>query len=615
MALFLAGFYVSSSTTKRHAKSGERLQHREESTTLQGSIGVNAVKENESQSNHRLLRNTAVSGIAILLVFLGLFFFSGSFDYSASGARPILLVVGLLLVAAILAFLGLGFARQIPESQHKKLMAVIFGLAVSIRLVALFSTPILEIDYYRYIWDGKVVCEGVSPYRYSPAQVLESRVTLDLDLNRVANLAVRSESNHTILSRVHFENYTTLYPPVSQLIFAATMKVTPEAASVDFQVIAMKIAMTLFDLGIMLLVWRLLFLARMHPGWLIAYAWNPLVIKEIANSGHLDSIAAFFLVLTLYLIVRYKLFPGTGLSRWLLVLAGLTLGLGVGAKLFPAVLFPAFLVTAINGGSQFGKRLFAGAVFSVAFAITSSLVLLPMFYKPEVSKFDEYGIDSTLLTASDDSVKSQDGFGGFFSSWRMNDPIFSTIYFNVKNNTQSSTQPWFVVTTKGWRTELDAQFRSFGFDGKDSAFTIARMLTLGMFSCFYLWQLTQIYFRGFSDRSDVAQFFRRVTSILALFLILQPTVNPWYFVWVAPLICLTDNRGWILASGFLMLYYSRFWFQSLVGTFTIGGHNFDGVKLFDHCFVFVEFGLIVAVLFFFSNRKYRRKPDRSGIAV
>ena len=576
---------------------------------------MNAVKDKELQSNQRLLANTAISGTAILLVFLGIFFISGSFDYNATQPRPTLLIVGFLLVTAVLTFLGLGFARQVPDSQHKKLMAIIFGLAVSIRLVALFSTPILEIDYYRYIWDGKVVCESVSPYRYSPAQVLESRVTVDRDLNRVANLAIRSESNHTILSRIHFENYTTLYPPVSQIVFAATMRLTPETASVEFQVIAMKFAMTLFDLGIMILVWRLLCLAGLHPGWLIAYAWNPLVIKEIANSGHLDSIAAFFAVLTLYLVVRYKLFPDAALSRWLLIFSGVTLGLGVGAKLFPVVLFPALLIATINGNSKFSDRLFAGTVFSFAFAITSSLVLFPMFYKPEVSKVDQYGIDTTLLTSPNDEAQNQDGFGGFFSSWRMNDPIFSTIYFNVKDNTKSSTQPWFVVSTEQWRSELNAQVRSLGFDREDMAFSISRMLTLGMFSCFYLWQLTQIYFRQFSNHSDVSQFVRRLTSILALFLILQPTVNPWYFVWVAPLICLTDNRGWILASGLLMLYYSRFWFQSLTGTFTIGGHNFDGVKLFDHCFVFVEFGLIVAVLFFFSNRKYRRKPDRSDIAV
>ena len=104
---------------------------------------MNAVKDKELQSNQRLLANTAISGTAILLVFLGIFFISGSFDYNATQPRPTLLIVGFLLVTAVLTFLGLGFARQVPDSQHKKLMAIIFGLAVSIRLVALFSTCLL----------------------------------------------------------------------------------------------------------------------------------------------------------------------------------------------------------------------------------------------------------------------------------------------------------------------------------------------------------------------------------------------------------------------------------------------------------------------------------------
>ena len=39
------------------------------------------------------------------------------------------------------------------------------------------------------------------------------------------------------------------------------------------------------------LVLRLLTQTGRHRGWAIAYGWCPLVIKEIANSGHLDALA------------------------------------------------------------------------------------------------------------------------------------------------------------------------------------------------------------------------------------------------------------------------------------------------------------------------------------
>ena len=573
------------------------------------------------QSNHQPLSNAAIAGLAVLLVFLLLFLISAPFEYSAQSTRPVLTVVGLMIFAATLAFVGLGFACQVSTFQYKKLLMVIFGLALSIRLVALFTTPILEIDYYRYIWDGKVVCEGVSPYRFSPAQVLKPGIAPGKHLEQVSQLATRSESNFVALNRIHYEKYTTLYPPVSQFVFAAVMKLTPESASIETHVIVMKIAMLLFDLGTILLLAGLLKMARIHLGWLIAYAWNPLVIKEIANSGHLDAIATFFVVLTLYLVVKQNLLSHVKSQRWWLVLAGVTLGLAVGAKLYPLVIFPALVVAVSAKGCEAVKRLMGGAVFSFAFVLTSCLVLVPMFNKhgdDEVSRVSQTAsqtmLEGSSLAAKSDPGKSRDGFGGFFSSWRMNDPIFSTVYFNLKSDTNESIQPWFVVTSKPWRGRLNQWFRSFGVDGNDPAHLIARALTLSLFSCFYLFQLVKLYNSEDRETQWVIHLVRRITLILAIFLVLQPTVNPWYFVWVAPLTCMTNNRGWLLASGFLMLYYTRFWFKSLTRTFAFGGQSFDGVSLFDHCFVFVEFGLIFAVLIFFQTRKRDETSDLQNAA-
>ncbi len=561
----------------------------------------------------------------MLMAFLALFFISAPFEYGAEQARPVLVVVGLLIATSVLAFVGLGFAIQVPQSQRSQLLWIVFGLALSIRLVAIFTTPILEIDYYRYIWDGKVVCEGVSPYRFSPAQVRESTASHDQELNRLGELSTRSHSNHVALSRIHYGEFTTVYPPVSQFVFAVAMGLTPESASVEAHVIATKIAMTLFDLGTMLLLLGLLKMARIHLGWLIAYAWNPLVIKEIANSGHLDSIATFLVVLTVCLVVRHRLFPLARSSSALLMLAGVTLGLGVGAKLYPVVLFPALLV-AIAGKSVHRKsgqpdnRLFAGAIFSIAFALTSYLVLLPLIHKHSSIAVGQVAIEAAtpatpLAAGESEATKSRDGFGGFFSSWRMNDPIFSTIYYNLKSDTKESMQPWFVITNKNWRNQLVNQFRSLGLDEENPAHLMTRILTLSLFSLPFVWHLAKLYHSKHNEERWVIDLMSRITFILALFLILQPTVNPWYFVWVAPLTCLTNNRGWLLASGVLTLYYLRFWFKSLAATFTLGGHSFEGVKMFDHCFVFVEFGLVVAALVCFSNHAKHCKIDDTTSAT
>ena len=39
-------------------------------------------------------------------------------------------------------------------------------------------------------------------------------------------------------------------------------------------------------------------------------------------------------------------------------------------------------------------------------------------------------------------------------------------------------------------------------------------------------------------------------------LIVSPTVHPWYLLWVLPLACLSESRGWILMTGTVFLSYA-----------------------------------------------------------
>jgi hypothetical protein len=41
-----------------------------------------------------------------------------------------------------------------------------------------------------------------------------------------------------------------------------------------------------------------------HLGWSLAYAWCPLAVKEVANTGHLDSIPVFLTVLAVHFGVK-----------------------------------------------------------------------------------------------------------------------------------------------------------------------------------------------------------------------------------------------------------------------------------------------------------------------
>lgn len=590
-------------------------------TTEKANLESHALKKQSAP-----IRNVCLCGCALLAIFAGLYWMSSPYEYGSKLDRPNLIVVGLLGAASVVSFYALINAFKVPHPQRKTLLLLIVSFAISTRLIAIFTCPILEVDYYRYLWDGKVVAEGISPYLYSPERVIEGDSGDTGTLAELSELSLRSESNRTILSRIHFEDHTTIYPPVSQAVFAAVMKWLPDTVSVETHIVVMKSALVLFDLGTMLLVFFLLRTFALNVGWLIVIAWNPLVIKEIANGGHLDSIATFFMVLSVVLLARWRLSRSAKTEICFLIGSGIALALGFGAKLFPVILLPA-LMTFV------GRKSWSQAIlFSLLFAAVSMVVLWPMIH-PIVGEYWPGESESALVenespdqsdpfpsdTNDDEPTETvaKHGAVGFFSKWRINDSIFSAVYLNFKDsNRKIDRTPWFVFTSTTFRKQFDDWCRENSIGGQNPAFFVAKVSTLGVFLCFYGWQLIALYRRRFdtgdADRQDCLVLLRRSVSILVVFLFLQPTVNPWYLVWIVPLACFANNRGWLLVSGLLLTYYSRFWFRSLAGSFPFLGRNYSGVGIYDHIVVWVVMLIVLVTLAAFSRSDLLGREHSAG---
>ncbi len=193
------------------------------------------------------------------------------------------------------------------------------------------GAPTLDNDLYRYLWDGKVSLAGIDPYAYAPVDP--------------ALKGLRDEQ----WGKIGYPHVKTPYPPAAQLLFAGLRYLSGGGPT------AAKALLGLFFAGSVWLLTAILSLAGKDRRWVILYAWNPLVLKELADSGHLEAAAVFFLLAAVFLSLR-----GRDAA------AGAALALGTMTKVFPVLALPFLL---------FRSR--RPAAFAAAFAAAASLLWLP----------------------------------------------------------------------------------------------------------------------------------------------------------------------------------------------------------------------------------------------
>src|SRR5690606_6877458 len=133
-----------------------------------------------------------------------------------------------------------------------------------------------------------------------------------------SDLALTHLRDGWIWPRVNHPEIPTIYPPVSQAIFALN-------AIWDGGTTSMRLVFVAIELGLVALVARWLKPAELNF-FLPAYLLNPLIVVELGWSGHLDVVAYMSLFAALLIWQR-----GDSGLRWVLA-AGLMLGLSISAK-------------------------------------------------------------------------------------------------------------------------------------------------------------------------------------------------------------------------------------------------------------------------------------------
>jgi hypothetical protein len=149
-------------------------------------------------------------------------------------------------------------------------LRVILVGAVLFRAALVPVPPTLSDDVFRYVWEGRVQAQGFDPYVLPPTAP-ELEHLRDSDWESINNPGA-----------------SAIYPPLAQLVFRAVARVGG--------VTTFKASFCILDVVLVMLVGRELRRRRAPAAHLAFYAWNPLVIVEVAGSGHLEPLALLPLV-------------------------------------------------------------------------------------------------------------------------------------------------------------------------------------------------------------------------------------------------------------------------------------------------------------------------------
>ncbi|MGY8885502.1 MAG: glycosyltransferase 87 family protein, partial [Flavobacteriales bacterium] len=248
-----------------------------------------------------------------------------------------------LLIAVLGTALYLGFAYDLVRSDFIKLISLygalffltykiiqlykgnfwlLASIGIAFRLAFIAAIPNLSQDFYRFLWDGRMLIQGINPYLFTPDYLLnDPTATLKFSMPQAQEL-FNGMGN---LNASHFSNY----PPINQLFFAIAGLFAGK--SILGSLVILRVIMIVADLGILYLGTKLLEKLSLPVSNIFWYFLNPFVIIELTGNLHFEGVMLFFVIWSLYLLHR---------GRWFW--AALLLAVSVGVKLIPLLFLPLF---------------------------------------------------------------------------------------------------------------------------------------------------------------------------------------------------------------------------------------------------------------------------------
>ena len=189
-------------------------------------------------------------------------------------------------------------------------------IAFSFRAIFILAIPNLSQDFYRFIWDGRMIYEGLNPYLFTPDYFID---------NHIFPVA-QAQELHAGMGNLSASHYTN-YPPLNQLCFYIASVFAGK--SILGSIIVLRIIIIAADFGILYFGKKLLIHLNLPSYNIFWYLLNPFIIIELTGNLHFEGVMIFFLIWSLYLLHKSK-------WQW----SAFLLACSISIKLIPLIFVP-----------------------------------------------------------------------------------------------------------------------------------------------------------------------------------------------------------------------------------------------------------------------------------
>lgn len=267
-------------------------------------------------------------------------------------------------LALLFFFLSAAYLMLLKMVDGRKAENVAITAAMLFRVGLIFCLPNLSDDFYRFVWDGRMLLEGQNPFDLLPDEWL---ATMD------AQTAAKWTDLH---AQLNSRPYYSVYPPVLQAVFWISTKLSGGALWGSIAI--MKSIVVLAEGASIWFLIKLLKMFNLPRKQVLLYALNPLVIIELSGNLHFEALMICFLLATLWLLGKSKLLAASAM-----------LALSIGSKLLPVLIFP-FLIKRLGWKRFFIFGAITFVICLVMFGILLDAENLPHFQESVRHYFQKF---------------------------------------------------------------------------------------------------------------------------------------------------------------------------------------------------------------------------------